>query len=89
MLLEKISHLICYTIKVVSRNVYTQTNTKQIQQVVFVCVYKITTIKGKEIMNLKEGVVGKRGRGNDPIISLLNLIKNKINHREKNIKPKM
>lgn len=53
-------------------------NTKQIQQVVFVCVYKITTIKEKEIMNLKEGVDGKRGRGNDPVISLLNLIKNKI-----------
>lgn len=75
MLLEKISHLICYTIKVFSRNVYTQANTKQIQQVVFVCVYKITTIKGKEIMNLKEGVGGKRGRGNDPIISLLSLVK--------------
>ena len=83
MLLEKICHLICYTIKVVSRNMYTQVNTKQIQQVVFVCVYKITTIKEKEIMNLKEGVDGKRGRGNDPIISLLSLIKNKINHREK------
>lgn len=47
-------------------------------------------LRKKKVMNLKEGVDGKRRRRNDPIISLLNLIKNKINlrkrHKTKNVK---